>query len=223
MRICPSFKSTAACVAAVIVSVGLAACATTPAPPFSIDQRVESFDGTHTVELAPAPLYTGKPDQEASPYRMGALWNSASPDNVVLTLQYRSSTERGNLYTEFRGLDVNVGGQQQHFAVLGSTGQQSSPLQPSNDRQPGKPIWTSSNGSVAVPVTLFRQMLTASDVRLRIRTSNGYSDVLFSVDQMHDRFYARAGMKDMYARAQPLMPPPQSSRDDQPTPQKARS
>lgn len=175
---------------ALLVSLALAAavtggCATmTDAMDRSLDvgtisQQKSTFDGATVVTVSPAYLY----DPAASlgvQARLGAIWLSTRPDTVALQVEYHSRVDSARpAYRGITGLDVNLDGRVHRFDA-GATTQ----LGSSSYNQVSRTIYTSSGNVVVIPMDLLEAMARSSDCRIRIHTTAGSEDAVFSTDRI---------------------------------------
>jgi hypothetical protein len=145
-----------------------------------ISEEKSTFDDSTTIRMSPAFLY-----REGAwlgvPIKLGAAWNNKSPETVALIMSYSSdvASSGGRSYTNFLGLDVNLNGDIQSYDVVGLTQHDSSGY-----NTVSQTIYTESKGTVVVPMSVLEQMLSTPDVRLRIRTQDGYQDAQFSIERI---------------------------------------
>jgi hypothetical protein len=139
----------------------------------SVEQ--ETLDDSTTVRLSPAFLTDDVSDYGLNSYKLGARWNSQSPDTVYLEPNYDSQAG-GNAYTRFEGITVRLDGHSERFDSVGRTN-----LSSSDYNSVSNTIYTESTGLVPVPLNVVEQMVSVEDVRLRIHSSDGYEDSIFSL------------------------------------------
>lgn len=140
-----------------------------------ISEKQSTFDGSHVIELTPAWLYDPK-GSFGNSYKIGARWNSSEPGFVGLLLNY-ASTVQGDAYTTFNGIEINIDGSIVKYSAATDTDLNSSGYVSGQ-------IYTSSDSMVIVPVPVIRDMIAATDCRIRIHSSDGYEDSVFNLDRM---------------------------------------
>lgn len=144
-----------------------------------ITEDQSTFDGAQVIEVSPAWLYD--PDRSGwNTIQLGARWVSGTPDFVALILSYRSDASG---YSEtYLGLDsiaVNIDGEVTQYEA----GQPAN-LSSSGYNSVTNTIYTQSSNSVVVPTDIVERMISADDVRLRISSSSGYEDSVFTIERM---------------------------------------
>jgi len=142
-----------------------------------INESTSTFDGSRIISVSPS-WVAGATDTDLTATKIGARWNSSTPEYVALLLSYSSSVNYGDSYVSFSGLKINIGGSIKSFTVTGSTSHSSS-----NYNSVSNDIYTQSEAVVVIPMALLRDMLTAEDVRLRIEYLNEYEDVRFNFEE----------------------------------------
>lgn len=171
-------------VTAGFIAIGSTACtayldsASTLAGMGRISEKESTFTGGTVISASPAPLYQ-KGSWTGVPYHLGAEWNSSVPDSVAIILSFESSTRESDLYTSFRSLDVNINGRLSSYRAGSPTRLSSSGYNNVSNR-----IYTSSKNTVVVPMRVFREMLSASDCRIRINSSDGAAEANFSEERI---------------------------------------
>lgn len=143
-----------------------------------VKESVSTFDGSKTIEVSPTFLYVE--GSWGNTVKLGAIWNSSTPDLVGLVMEQSSSTSSiGRAYIGLQGIDINIDGEIVSYAA-------NSPTKMSNSgyNTVSKTIYTSSRNAVLVPYDVFVKMLEAKDCRIRIKTSEGYEDSLFSTERI---------------------------------------
>jgi hypothetical protein len=145
-----------------------------------VSEKVSTFDGATIVEVSPQfvhdPKHTG---WGFNSYKLGARWNSNSPEYVALIMSYSSSADNvGSIYTSLTGIDVNLNGQKYSFEAGGATSH-------GNDgwNDLSKTIYTNSQNTVVVPLEFLQEMTVTEDCTIRIHSSDGYEDALFSMER----------------------------------------
>ncbi|MCO1336713.1 hypothetical protein MO867_20510 [Microbulbifer sp. OS29] len=143
-----------------------------------VTEKVSTFDGAKVVEVTPQFLYNPK-RLGGNSYRLGARWNSLSPEYVALIMEYSSSTSMNSAYVSLTELNVNISGSIYSYKATDLTDHSSSGW-----NSISKTIYTTSMNSVVVPFELLEEMLTAEDVRLRVHSGDGYEDSVFSQERI---------------------------------------
>lgn len=143
-----------------------------------LTERDHSFDGTHEISLTPARLPNGKGKSQSSIF-LGAKWLSNDSKNVHLELSHRGGVGliASNAYTGMRLVEIRANNK-----PLGEYKTTATQHSSSSYNTVTKTIYTKSTAYAEIPFPLFETMLTASDVRLRIHTGDGYVDSIFSVE-----------------------------------------
>lgn len=144
-----------------------------------ISEKKSTYDGKRVITVSPAPLYDPNGGWMGVPFFLGAEWNESYPDTVGLVLQYKSSTSASNIYISFRSLKINVNGKTYTFDSRGNTNYSSGTYNSVSKR-----IYTESESVIPIPYELFKQMMNSSNCTLRIGSSEGYVDALFSQDRI---------------------------------------
>ena len=144
-----------------------------------ISQEKSTFDGSTIVNVSPTYLYDPARGGAYDGVNLGAKWQNNLPDIAILVLSYSGSTRFGGaLYLGLNGIDINIDGTKYSYKTKGST-------VTSNDSYSSYyGINAKSMNVVAVPYKIFEQMLSAKDCRLRIHTSDGYEDAVFSAESI---------------------------------------
>jgi|GEM_PF-1225938 len=169
-----------------VLSIGLAGCAgmadlTSQMGGLGVvSEKVSTFDGATIVEVSPQfvhdPKHTGF---GFNAYKVGARWNSKVPDYVGLVMSFNSSTGGGgSVYTNLTGIDINLNGEQHSFTASGMTNHDDSGW-----NSVSKTIYTESQNTVVIPMALLKAMASSDDCRIRIHSTDGYEDALFSMER----------------------------------------
>lgn len=148
----------------------------------TIKTTKETFDGSTTVIASPHRLYD--PDRSMwstslNNFFLGARWNSKHEDTVVLTIEHRGSTSSETIYLSVRNININIDGD-----ITSYTTNKSTILSNGGYNTITRTIYTRSRNSVVVSLNTLNEMVSAKDCRLRIHTSKGYQDFIFSVDRI---------------------------------------
>lgn len=139
-----------------------------------VSVKKEVLDDSTTVKLSPAFLTDDITDYGLNSYKLGARWNSQTPEIIYLQPNYDSQTG-GNAYTSFDGITIRINGNARRFDRVGRTN-----LSSSSYNTVTNTIYTESSGLVPVPFDTVKDMVNAEDVRLRIHSIDGYEDSVFS-------------------------------------------
>ena len=143
-----------------------------------LSEEQSTFDSAKIIKVSPNWLYESQKSWTANSIKLGARWNSAAPDLVVLDLSYDSSTSGGATYVSLQGMDLNIDGEKSSYKTEGST-----LLNSSNYNTVTKTIYTNSKNSIIIPLSTLKSMVNAKDCRIRIHTSKGYEDSIFSIER----------------------------------------
>lgn len=166
-----------ACLSTITACAGMADSVDTLVGVGQISVTQEALDDSTSVKLAAAWLTDDVKDHGLNSYKLGGRWNSQAPGTVFLEIKYESQVG-GNAYVSFSGLTIRIDGESQNFDSLGTTDFSSGAY---NDLT--NTIYTESSGIVPVPLEIVEKMVSASDVRLRLNSSDGYEDSIFSFDR----------------------------------------
>ena len=147
-------------------------------------ERKYDFDGAYEIAVTPARLAGGDGTGQAAIF-MGARWKDSDPDTVQLELKYSGAvggiaeafSSNTEAYLNINLLEIRAENQPLGEYKAGLTDHDSSKYNTVTGS-----IYTDSTAFVAVPFAVFKQMLSASDCRIRIHTNEGYVDVLFSLE-----------------------------------------
>lgn len=140
----------------------------------AIKTEVSTFDGATITEMTPAFLFENSSTMSALATKIGARWNSKRPGEIDLVLEYSGQMS----YLNFAGVDINIDGEISKHTTGGMTAHTDSGYNSAS-----RTIYTESRNSVSVPRELVDRMVSAADCRLRIYTSDGYEDAIFSLDR----------------------------------------
>lgn len=142
-----------------------------------VRSRVDTFDGATVITVSPN--NTDSPGAWTYSIGVGGRWTSNAPHLVAVVLEYSSSSAGSNSYTNISGMDVMIDGEKFEYRANGPTDHSNSGYNTVT-----KMIYTESENRVVVPLDIIKQMISANDCRLRIYTSDGYQDSIFSVDRL---------------------------------------
>lgn len=132
-------------------------------------------DSTRTVYMSPAWLYKPGDDlTEPDPVKLGALWTSASPDFVALTLQHSFEGSRG-LPVEFSEASIEINGEDTIFSMVGKTRHETRGYENSTKV---------SLNYFLVPMPFFESMLSAKKVLLDVKTDGQDFEAELSIERM---------------------------------------
>lgn len=160
------------------MAIALTGCATMDALSGMgvLTQKTSAYDGGEVINVSGQSLYAPG-DALGSPFQLGATWLSAHPDLVSLDISYRSNVNAGSAaYASIEGLDVRIDGLESQWRAHGTR------LDSTPYNTVSRTIYTTSSTSIVVPLNMLRAMVQSQDCRLRIYTSQGSTDVLFSRD-----------------------------------------
>lgn len=152
-----------------------------------------TFDGSESVTMSPAPIYSQNYGGNA--LFLGAAWNAKYSDQVGFALEHKGNTSYGSTYLGIRGLDINIDGKISSYSVAGGTDFTSGSY-----NSVTKTIYTQSKNIVIVPLSVLRKMMNANDCRIRIRTSQGSEDRIFSQETNGGMKMAKAHMRKFLSK-----------------------
>lgn len=168
------FRNNAIAIAAITTLIALVGCADMASKMAGlgvVTEEKSTFDGATIVNVSPQWLYD--PDGSfGNSVKLGARWSSKSPSHVALTLQSSG-------YMSLKSIDININGDIKSYNSGSST-----MLDNSGFNTVSKTIYTESKNSIVIPYSVLNDMVSAQDCRLRIHTSKGYEDALFSIERM---------------------------------------
>lgn len=157
---------------------GMADLSTRAAGMGVISQSQSTFDNETTIEVSPSWLYDPN-GAWGNSIKLGAFWKSSIPEYIGLQMSFSSSTSGTDVYLLLKGTDISINGEKYSFESIGSTDLDSSVYNTLT-----KTIYTESTNRIALPRSLFKRMISAQDVRLRIFTSEGYEDSVLTIERM---------------------------------------
>jgi hypothetical protein len=144
-----------------------------------VTQEKSTFDNATIVEVSPNWLYDPN-GSWGNGVKLGARWTSKAPELAALVLSYSSNTMGNNpVYVGLKGIDVNIDGSISTFSAGKPTNLDSGAY-----NTVSRTIYTQSENTVVLPYAILMQMVTAKDCRLRIHTSKGHEDALFSTERI---------------------------------------
>ena len=157
-----------------------------------LSESYQQFNDSTTYEVSPTWLYRGDHHKGAGSIKLGARWNTKIKEYVALVASY-DSTVHGGGYLSISSIEVSIDEQVSEFTSAGLTKYDSS-----NYNTVSGTIYTSSTSAIAIPIDYFNLMMSAEDVRIRINTSDGFEDSVFSVSR------TESGLKTAKAAFIPL-------------------
>lgn len=180
----------------VIAALSLTACQSTGnkiAGICQIEESVSTFDKSNEVNFTECWVSAGESVWDIPSFKFGFSWSDKTPESIVLRLVYDSNVG-SNAYTSFKGVSININGEISSFdnksrTVLDSSGYNSV----------SNTIYTQSRSGIVIPMYLFEKMMTAEDVRVRVLSSDGYEDYIFSMEQNGMTKYAKFYLDDYLA------------------------
>lgn len=134
-----------------------------------------SFDNAIKVTVTPTWLW-GEDAHLLNDFKLGAHWSSSTPKTVQLIISYDSSATSSRSYVSFKGMEIKVDGKVHTFVTTGTT-----QLSNSGYNDISKTTYTQSRNTVTIPYPLFEEMMKAKECRLRIHSSRGFEDSLFTL------------------------------------------
>lgn len=138
-----------------------------------------TFDGEKTISVSPTWLASDEKSWGANSVKLGARWSSNAPEFVALIMQYSSNTSGySDTYLGLESKDINLEGEITSFEASRPTD-----LDNSAYNSASRTIYTSSTNTVVLPMNLLQKMVSSSDCRIRIHTSEGYEDSIFSLER----------------------------------------
>lgn len=167
-----------------VASVAVSSCASTVsmmdkmAGMGVVTEEQSTFDGATHVEMSPAWLWLDEDKIGGAPFKLGAFWTSNSPNQVGLVFSYESSTNQSRLYTNFSAVELNIDGKLTSYQVEGTTQHDSSGY-----NTVSRSIYTESSVTVPISFSAFEKMMVADDCRIRVHSTDGWADAVFSVER----------------------------------------
>lgn len=148
-----------------------------------VTEEVSSFDGTTKIQAAPT--WVNHPDRTGLDMRyqtfLGVTWVSNTPDVVYLVVTKPGSTSvssyGGSVYTQIKGIDININGKIKTFMASTSTSYSNSGYDTVL-----KSISTESSNVIIIPYSYLKEMTTAADCKLRMHTSDADETQLFTAE-----------------------------------------
>lgn len=150
-----------------------------------IEQSVSTFENSKLLEFTECWSAKSESVWDMPTIMTGYVWNESNPDSIKLNLVYNGQSG-GDSYTGFYGIDINIDGNIYKYKTSGQT-----ILSSSDYNTVSNTIYTKSRNAVTIPLSVFEDMVNKSDVRIRIYTSDGYEDQIFSLAQNGMSKYTR--------------------------------
>jgi hypothetical protein len=132
-----------------------------------ISEDISTFDNSKTISVSPTWFAKDKDSWGAAFVKLGAAWTDKYPESVTLLLKHESSITTGTSYLNINNFSVNLNGEITTFNTSSTTSHESS-----NYNSVSKDIYTES---------YLRQMVDSDNCRLRIDTSAGLVEGIFSM------------------------------------------
>jgi hypothetical protein len=140
-----------------------------------VSTEKSNFDNATRVTVTPTYLW-GEDAHLLNDFKLGARWSSSTPKTVQLIISYDSSASSSRSYVSFKGMEIKVDGKVHTFVTTGTT-----QLDNSGYNDISKTVYTQSRNTVTIPYPLFEEMMKAKECRLRIHSSRGFEDSLFTL------------------------------------------
>lgn len=134
------------------------------------------FDGSQSISMTPSLLY--RKEIFGENLQLGATWSASQPKLIGLHVVHSSSSGYGKSYMSIQGLDINIDGKITHHNTTGMTS-----FDNSGYNAISKTIYTKSHNTILIPLSKLERMIASNDCRLRIRTSQGSHDRIFSKER----------------------------------------
>jgi hypothetical protein len=143
-----------------------------------ITEDISTFDNSKTISVSPTWFAKDKDSWGAAFVKLGAAWTDKYPESVTLLLKHESSITSGTSYLNINNFSVNLNGEITTFNTSSTTSHESS-----NYNSVSKDIYTESSNAVVIPLNYLRQMVNSDNCRLRIDTSAGLVEGIFSMER----------------------------------------
>lgn len=143
-----------------------------------ITVNTSSFDGSKTLEMGPAFLFSAPADMMDVGIKLGAAWSSKAPDKIEIRPTMLGSAAGGDMYTSFTGLEWNINGEISSFQITRQTRHENSDYNTASGQ-----IYTTSESGVILSVSFIEKALAAANCKLRITTIDGVVDSDFTVER----------------------------------------
>ena len=158
-----------------------------------IKSKQSTFDGNKTISMTPSLLY--RKEIFGENFQLGATWSASQPNYVGLHVLHSGSSGYGKSYVSIQGLDINIDGTISRHNTTGVTS-----FDNSGYNTISKTIYTKSHNTVLIRLSKLERMLAANDCRLRIRTSQGSHDRIFSKERNGGAPLAKYDLKKFVAK-----------------------
>jgi len=158
-----------------------------------IKSKESTFDGSKVISMTPSILYRKELIGES--FQMGATWTESNPNMIGLHIVHNSSTRSARSYLSIQGMDINIDGNITHHKTTSLTS-----FDNSGYNTVAKTIYTKSHNTVIISLSKLEKMLAANDCRLRIRTSRGSHDRIFSREKNGGAPLAKYDLKKFIAK-----------------------
>lgn len=153
-----------------------------------IEESIDTFENKAQVDFTKCWVPTGTSVWDTPSYKFTFTWYEADPSRMRLGFVYDSSVD-GAAYTRFESVSINVNGTKYDFDNFSDT-----LLSDSGYNNITNTIYTTSRAGVFIPMSLFEEMITAEDVRIRLSSSRGYEDYLFHISKLGLKEYTKLHM-----------------------------
>lgn len=141
-----------------------------------------TYDGTMIIKVTPNWLY--KTQDEWNQIKLGARWVSTSPDHIALILEYNSSVSKSSAtYLGIKRIDINIDGNKSTYKATQQTSLDSDAY-----NTVSKTIYTTSTNYIVIPLLTLKAMANSTNCRLRIHTTKGYEDSVFSIERTSEGY-----------------------------------
>lgn len=146
-----------------------------------VSQDKSTFENSTIIEVSPNWLYNSDEGNSwGKRVKMGARWNSANPQSVDLVLAYNSDTYGADgAYLGINSLEVKIDGEIHQLETVGNTLHTNGSYNSISGT-----TYTESKNAVVIPYVLLKKMVTAEQCLLRVNTSKGYEDSIFSTERI---------------------------------------
>ena len=150
-----------------------------------VEEQSDTFTNKMRVEFTNCWVAAGESVWDTPVYKFGFVWLEDQPDIIQVNLTY-DSTVGGQSYTNFESIMINIDGNREVTKELSDT-----ILDSSGYNNVSNTIYTSSRAAARIDMRVFENMMISNDVRIRINTSNGYSDYVFHLSENGMTKYAK--------------------------------
>nr|WP_136252852.1 hypothetical protein [Ningiella ruwaisensis] len=150
-----------------------------------IKEEIDTFTNQVRVDFTKCWVAAGESVWDMPIHKFGFTWYEAHPERIRVNLTYDSTVDAGG-YTNFESLLINIDGNIKERVEFGRT-----ILGDSGYNSVSNTIYTDSSAGAFIDIETFEQMLRSDDVRLRVNTSDGYSDYVFHISELGMTKYAK--------------------------------